>query len=120
MVRVQIELMADGGMDHWSTGDRLQWCEINVRPPPLPCVCSGARPSCFFFAFWRHERRHPPQGSRWASTAKVVAGGTRRSNLAELAAQGLGRLREVVESFEMGGCDACTADGQSLIFLKMP
>ena len=58
--------------------------------------------------------------SKVASTAKVVAGGTRRSNLAELAAQGLGRLREVVESFEMGGCDACTADGQSLIFLKMP
>ena len=58
--------------------------------------------------------------SKVASTAKVVAGETRRTNLAELAAQGVGRLREVVESFEMGGCDACTADGQSVIFLKMP
>ena len=112
-------------MRAWTIGPPLTGCSgvklMFGRRPSRVCAAVRGR---VVSSFWRHdhERRHPPQGSSFkvASTAKVVAGGTRRSNLAELAAQGLGRLREVVESFEMGGCDACTADGQSLIFLKMP
>jgi len=41
----------------------------------------------------------------------VVAGEARRGNLFELAASQPKMLRTIVESFGIGGCDACESDG---------
>mmetsp|Transcript_3286 Transcript_3286/g.9355 ORF Transcript_3286/g.9355 Transcript_3286/m.9355 type:complete len:137 (+) Transcript_3286:140-550(+) len=50
-------------------------------------------------------------GGRTRPQPTILAGESRRSNLLELATSAPERLRSIVDSFAIGGCDACQTEG---------